>query len=71
MSDNDGKSVKVKAERAHKRLNEHEEVHERFDRRIGRNENWRLQAQGALKAILLILGSGGLALALEWLITLL
>lgn len=56
----------IKTERAHERLDDHEDVHEKFDRRISRNENWRLQAQGALKSILLILGSGGLALALEW-----
>lgn len=60
-----------RAAHAHERLDEHEEVHDQFDRRISRNENWRLQAQGALKAILLILGSGGLAIALEWLIGLL
>lgn len=67
MSDNEGDDfVAIKAERAHERLDDHEQVHENFDRRISQNENWRLQAQGALKAILLILGSGGIALALDW-----
>jgi hypothetical protein len=67
MSDaEDDTYAKMKANRAHERLDEHESVHDQFDRRISRNENWRLQAQGALKAILLILGSGGIALALDW-----
>lgn len=71
MSDNEGDDyVAIKAERAHKRLDQHEKVHQQFDRRISKNENWRLQAQGALKAILLILGSGGIALLLEWAISL-
>lgn len=47
--------------RAHERLNEHEDVHEAFDRRISKNENYRLQLQGALKAVAMILGSGVLA----------
>jgi hypothetical protein len=42
----------------HERLDDHEEVHQRFDRRISRNENWRLQAQGALKVLALVAGSG-------------
>lgn len=66
MSYDEDRYASMKAERAHERLDEHEDVHEQFDRRISRNENWRLQAQGALKAILLILGSGGIALALEF-----
>lgn len=47
-----------KVQRAHERLEEHEEVHDKFDRRISRNENWRLQAQGALKVLTLLLGTG-------------
>lgn len=50
-----------RVERVEERLEDHEEVHQEFDRRITRNENWRLQAQGALKTIALILGAGGLA----------
>jgi hypothetical protein len=46
---------------AHERLDEHEQVHDKFDRRISKNENYRLQAQGALKILALILGAGGLA----------
>lgn len=59
-----------KAELAHRRLDEHESVHEKFDRRITVNENWRLQAQGALKAIALMLGAGGLAVAFDWFVNL-
>lgn len=66
MSDDDYDVATMKAERAHDRLDEHEDVHTQFDRRISRNENWRLQAQGALKTIMAILGGGGIALALEW-----
>lgn len=57
-----------KARRAHERLDDHEEVHQQFDRRISRNENWRLQAQGALKVIIGILGAGGLAVIIDWLL---
>jgi hypothetical protein len=46
------------AEDAHERLDEHEEVHDNFDRRISRNENWRLQAVGALKILGVLIGSG-------------
>lgn len=52
---------------AHNRLDDHEEVLDYHDRRITQNENWRLQAQGALKVITFILGLGGLAAILDWL----
>lgn len=52
-------------ERARRRLEEHEDVLDHHDRRISRNENWRLQAQGALKMIAFILGGGGLAYAIQ------
>lgn len=42
----------------HRRLEEHSEVHEAFDSRISRNEEWRLQMQGALKFAAFALGSG-------------
>jgi hypothetical protein len=58
--------VEHKVERAHDRLDEHEEALDHHDRRISTNENWRIQAQGALKAILFILGSGGFAYAISW-----
>lgn len=58
-------SVDHKAERAHERLDEHEVVHEQFDRRISKNENWRLQAQGALKIIGVILGTGAIGVVLD------
>lgn len=51
-----------------RKLSEHDEVHERFDKRIGRNEQWRLQMQGALKFAAFTLGSGG-ALTLILLLT--
>jgi len=41
------------------RVSRHEEVHETFDRRISRNEEWRLQIQGALKFAAFAVGSGG------------
>jgi len=53
-----------------KQLEEYEGVHEKFDRRISRNENWRLQAQGGLKILALILGAGGLAVIFEALLVL-
>lgn len=46
------------AREVYRRLNEHEDVHESFDRRISRNEEWRLQMQGALKFAAFALGSG-------------
>lgn len=46
-------------ERLRHKLTEHEETHEHFDRRISRNEEWRLQMQGALKFAAFTLGSGG------------
>lgn len=46
------------ASQAHERLDDHEQTHEQFDRRISRNENWRLQAVGALKILALLIGSG-------------
>lgn len=52
-------------ERAHERLNEHEQTHQQFDRRISRNENWRLQAQGALKILAIVVGSGIIGVALD------
>lgn len=58
-------------EQLHNRLDEHERVHESFDRRISTNENWRLQAQGALKTLAFILGAGGLALLADLLFGLL
>jgi hypothetical protein len=67
MSNDDSSMV----QRAHSRLDEHEDVHEQFDRRISTNENYRLQLQGALKAITFALGSGGLALLLDWAVGLL
>lgn len=54
-----------KAEHAHERLDEHAEVHEKFDRRISKNENWRLQAQGALKFAAVALGAGGIGIILD------
>lgn len=48
----------VRVRRAHERLDDHAESLEHHDRRISRNENWRLQAQGALKIIAVILGTG-------------
>lgn len=42
-----------------RRFREHENVHESFDSRISRNEEWRLQMQGALKFAAFALGSGG------------
>lgn len=59
-----------KAEQAHRRLDEHESVHDQFDRRITTNENWRLQAIGAIKVIALIIGAGGLAFILNLLLAL-
>jgi len=55
----------LKAEKAHERIDDHAEVLDHHDRRITRNENWRLQAQGALKIIAIIVGAGGLAVAVE------
>lgn len=52
-------------ERAHERLEEHEQTHEQFDRRISRNENWRLQAQGALKILAIVVGSGVIGIGLD------
>lgn len=54
-----------RVERAHKRLDEHAESLEHHDRRISRNENWRLQAQGALKVLALILGGGALTFVIQ------
>lgn len=61
----DERYLKNKTDRAHQRLDEYEEVHEQFDRRISRNENWRLQAQGALKILAVIVGAGGLAVVVD------
>lgn len=52
-------------ESAHNRLDDHEEALEHHDRRITTNENWRLQAQGALKVIAIMLGAGGLAVLID------
>lgn len=57
--------AELKAERAHRRLDEHADTHESFHSRISRNENWRLQMQGALKVIIGILGAGGLTWLLD------
>lgn len=51
--------------RIERRLDEHEEVHSQFDRRISKNENYRLQAQGALKVLALILGAGALSYVID------
>lgn len=59
-----------KAERAHRRIDDHEEALDHHDRRISKNENWRLQAQGALKVIIGVLGAGGLAVMLDWAVNL-
>lgn len=49
-------------ERIKEKVERHEsEIHPQFDRRISRNENFRLQAQGALKVIAIMLGSGAVA----------
>lgn len=53
--------IKRKAEQAHQRLDEHEQIYEAHDRRISRNENWRLQLQGGLKVIIALLGTGAVA----------
>lgn len=55
----------AKARKAHNRLDDHEEALGQHDRRISRNENWRLQAQGALKVLAIILGAGGLAVFVD------
>lgn len=65
MSDDYTEPAAVKAEQAHRRLDDHEEALGNHDRRISTNENWRLQAQGALKIIAIILGAGGLAVLIE------
>jgi hypothetical protein len=74
--DNDGRSLadgagrKVdpyKVERAHKRLDDHEQTHQQFDRRISMNENYRLQVQGALKVITFILGTAILGYIVDFL----
>lgn len=54
-----------KVREAHERLDDHAETHEQFDRRISRNENWRLQAQGALKVLALVAGSGVVGIGLD------
>lgn len=54
-----------KIREAHERLDEHEDTHEQFDRRISRNENWRLQAQGALKVLALVAGGGAVGAILD------
>lgn len=48
-------------QRLERRVEEHEEALDHHDRRISKNENWRLQAQGALKILAITLGSGLLA----------
>lgn len=54
-----------RVDRAHQRLDEHADALEHHDRRISINENWRLQAQGALKVIALMLGGGVLAVIID------
>lgn len=68
MSESDIVQARREAKEAHARLDEHEEVHDHHDRRISRNENWRLQAQGALKFAAVALGAGGLGLLVDILI---
>lgn len=61
----DSASTQYRVEDAHQRLDEHAEALDHHDRRISTNENWRLQAQGALKIIAIILGAGGLGVLLD------
>lgn len=68
MSESDIVEARRQAQQAHVRLDEHEEVHDHHDRRISTNENWRLQAQGALKFAAVALGAGGLGFLLDILI---
>lgn len=57
--------AEYKAEKAHERLDEHEEVHDHHDRRISTNENWRLQAQGAFKVLAFLASIGALGYGLR------
>jgi hypothetical protein len=64
----DGATVEMakrRAERAHERLDDHAETHQQFDRRISTNENYRLQAMGALKILAILLGTGLVGYLLE------
>lgn len=54
-----------KVKRLEQRVDDHEQTHEAFDRRITRNENWRLRAQGALQMLAILLGTGIIAVVLE------
>jgi hypothetical protein len=60
-SERDSGDVTYRVREAHDRLDDHEQSLDNHDRRISRNENWRLQAQGALKIIAVMLGAGALA----------
>lgn len=65
MSESDVLAARREAQQAHERLDGHEESLDSHDRRISTNENWRLQAQGALKFAAVALGAGGLGLLLD------
>lgn len=56
-------------DQVHSRLDTHEDILDKHDRRISTNENYRLQAQGALKVLAIILGAGGLAYVIDFIIT--
>lgn len=65
MSESDIVEARRQAQQAHVRLDEHEEVHDHHDRRISKNENYRLQLQGALKFASVTLGALGVGTFLE------
>jgi hypothetical protein len=44
-----------------RRLQRYEEIHGEHDRRISKLENFRLQAQGGLKVLAVVVGSGIIA----------
>lgn len=69
MSDQSG-DVTYRVREAHERLDDHEQSLDNHDRRISMNENWRLQAQGALKILAIVVGSGVLAYAVDAIIAL-
>lgn len=52
-------------DRLRERLDKHEEIHDQFDRRISTNENWRLQAQGGLKVLAVVAGTGAIGVLLD------
>lgn len=61
----DDGDVTYRVREAHDRLEDHAEMLDHHDRRISVNENWRLQAQGAIKVLALILGGGVLAYGID------